>query len=65
MPDNQEALEQCEQDRENFETECGDDYELHQRAGLIDGGVDEDGDIEWIGDRRAWDIYSNLSKENI
>lgn len=38
-------------------------YELHISAGLIDGGLNEEDDREWIGDDEAWNRYRKLEKE--
>lgn len=36
---------------------------LKQLAGLIDFGVDEDGNIEWTGTKQQWDKYEELSNK--
>ena len=42
--------------------EVRDNEDLHSLAGLLDGGVDEDGNIEWIGSKEAWNKYEELLK---
>lgn len=38
---------------------------LQEQAGLVDGGLDEDGQQEWIGTDKDWDNYERLSQEHI
>ena len=37
--------------------------ELAIQAGLTEGGLNEDNEMEWIGTRRAWDKYRRLEDE--
>ena len=35
--------------------------DLHEIAGLMDGGIDEEGQIQWIGTKQQWERYEELS----
>lgn len=35
--------------------------DLHSQAGLTDVGLDEDGNVEWIGTQKQWKEYERLS----
>jgi len=35
--------------------------DLHSVAGLTDVGLDEDGNVEWIGTQKQWKEYERLS----
>lgn len=37
-----------------------DDYRLHEEAGLVDGGLDDDGERLWIGKQKHWNKYKFL-----
>lgn len=37
--------------------------DLHELDGLMHGGLDEDGDIEWLGSAKQWREYSRLVEE--
>jgi len=39
------------------------DIELREEAGLLCCGKDEDGDLEWLGTAKEWDIYSTLLQQ--
>ncbi len=34
--------------------------DLHIEAGLVDGGQNEDGEIDWIGTKAQWKEYERL-----
>ena len=34
--------------------------DLHEKAGLVPAGKDEDGEQEWLGTQEAWDRYDEL-----
>jgi hypothetical protein len=37
--------------------------DLHEQAGLLFQGIDEDGRKEWLGDKKAWDRYEELERQ--
>lgn len=39
--------------------------ELHATAGLLSSGVDEDGNIEWLGTKKQWEKYEELAADKI
>ena len=38
------------------------DFELHEEAGLVPAGVDEEGNNQWIGTDKQWQRYTELTK---
>lgn len=40
-----------------------DDYQDHIEAGLIDSGINKDGEIDWIGESQEWDKYEELKNK--
>ncbi len=36
--------------------------DLHSQAGLTDVGLDEDGNVEWIGTQKQWKEFERLSE---
>ena len=47
------------QDVEDYEPEI----DLHLQAGLVDAGIDNDGEMEWIGTDEKWKRYNKLVEE--
>lgn len=45
------------------QTFSSDTMDLHEVAGLLSAGLDEDGDMEWIGSAKAWQRYEELVNE--
>ena len=41
------------------------DYRLREEAGLVDSGLDEEGNILWIGTDAQWRRYEQLLLEKI
>lgn len=39
------------------------DEDLHITAGLIDAGVDEEGQQQWLGNSHQWEKYESLVQE--
>lgn len=39
--------------------------ELHEEAGLIFTGRDEDGEPTWLGSDRAWQKFNSLTNKNL
>jgi hypothetical protein len=37
--------------------------DLHALAGLVDVGLDEDGEVEWQGSREQWKKFEQLNDE--
>lgn len=37
-----------------------DNMDLHERAGLIAQGRDEDGDMQWLGNQKQWNKFREL-----
>lgn len=59
--DNEAQLSRCETDRE-YHAANDIAVDLHEQAGLLDAGVGEWGDTEWLGDIKAWNKYEELTK---
>ncbi len=38
-------------------------YDLAMRAGLVDGGLNEDGEQEYIGTVKEWQEFERLQEE--
>lgn len=38
--------------------------DLHLQAGLTSGGINGDGEVDWIGDVYQWDTYQRLCELN-
>lgn len=36
---------------------------LHMFAGLVSAGMNEDGEEEWIGNDKQWQLYNKISEE--
>lgn len=36
------------------------EIDLHEKAGLICIGIDEDGALEWLGSKEEWEKYYQL-----
>lgn len=36
---------------------------LHMFAGLVSAGMNEDGEEEWIGNDKQWNLYNRISEE--
>ena len=47
------------QNIDNFE-----EQDLHEQAGLVDTGIDEDGDVMWCGTDVQWKKYEELLLNN-
>jgi len=39
------------------------DYDLHEQAGLVYWGRNDDGEDEWYGPDKAWKKYNELTKK--
>jgi hypothetical protein len=39
--------------------------DLHEQAGLLFQGVDEDGRKEWLGTKKQWDKYEELGRQEM
>lgn len=37
--------------------------DLHELAGLVDAGIDEDGEQQWLGNSQQWEKYEELIKQ--
>ena len=57
-------MNQFELDRENEKTDLPNNEDLHAVAGLIDVGLDEDGNVEWCGTKKQWNKYEELVLTN-
>lgn len=47
----------------NFRSIGVEETDPHEQAGLINTGVDEEGEIQWLGTSQQWDKYEELTKE--
>lgn len=47
----------------NFTEPVNTDIDLHEEAGLLCDGVNEDGDLEWIGSDKQWKKYHSLVEQ--
>ena len=50
-------------DRQDIDNILDEDTDLHLLAGLMDGGLNGDGDIDWIGTDEQWDRYEELCEQ--
>jgi len=42
--------------------DCKRTFELHEEAGLVPAGADEEGNNQWIGTDKQWQRYEELIK---
>jgi transcription initiation factor TFIIIB Brf1 subunit/transcription initiation factor TFIIB len=36
--------------------------DLHAEAGLIESGLDDEGNVNWLGTKKQWDKFDELTK---
>ena len=47
----------------NIEAELAEqDFKLHQEAGLVYSGKNYDGETEWIGTKKQWELYEQMKE---
>lgn len=54
-------------DKQNIDQDykLSDNHLLHEQAGLLYNGTDEDGVDEWLGTKAQWKKYEELEREQM